>query len=352
MTIARRHPMARTTAVAGAALALLLTACGTSTPTGAGSSGDMETIKIMVGGLNKQIYLPAKLTEQLGFFKQAGINVEISDEPSGVNAETAMLSGQVDGAVGFYDHTVDLQAKGKFTQSVVQFSQAPGEVELCRTDVADQIRTPADWKGRKLGVTSLGSSTYFLTLALAKRGGVATKDITTVAVQAGQTFIAAMDNKAIDCGMTTEPTITALLASGKAKVMIDMRTPEGTRAALGGLYPAASVYMTTDFVNRHKAAVQKMVNAYVRTLKWINSHTAAEITDMLPPDYYAGVGKEAYVKALDASKVMFTPDGIMPPDGPPTVLDALKEFNKDVQANAGRIDLSKTYTTEFARKAG
>ena len=40
----------------------------------------------------------------------------------------------------------------------------PMEV-LVRTDVADQIKSPADWKGRKLGVTGIGSSTYFLTAA-------------------------------------------------------------------------------------------------------------------------------------------------------------------------------------------
>jgi sulfonate transport system substrate-binding protein len=346
----KRTPVA--CAIGSAALVLALTACGTQTPPSTNSSGEpVETIKIMVGGLNKQIYLPAKLTQQLGYFKDAGVNVDVSDEPSGVNAETAMLAGQVDGTVGFYDHTVDLQAKGKFVESVVQFSQAPGEVELCRTDVADQIKTPGDWKGRKLGVTSIGSSTYFLTLALAAKAGLSTQDVTTVAVSAGQTFIAAMDNKAIDCGMTTEPTISSLLSTNKAKIMIDMRTPEGTRAVLGGAYPAASLYMTTDFVNKHKSAVQKMVSAFVRTLKWINTHSAAEITDKMPADYYSGVGKDAYIKALADGKVMFTPDGVMPADGPSTVLDTLKLFDKDVQANAAKIDLSKTYTTEFAKNS-
>src|SRR5947207_11647153 len=80
----------------------------------------------MVGGLNKQIYLSAKLTERLGYFTDQGLTVQLSDEPAGVDAETAMLAGQVDGVVGFYDHTLDLQGKGKQTESVVQLQQAPG----------------------------------------------------------------------------------------------------------------------------------------------------------------------------------------------------------------------------------
>jgi NitT/TauT family transport system substrate-binding protein len=336
---------------AAAALALTLSACGGSKKTTGsnGSNGGSSTVKLMVGGLNKQIYLSAKLTEQLGYFTEQGLNVQLSDEPAGVDAETAMLAGQVDGVVGFYDHNIDLQGKGKQTESVVQLQQAPGEVELCRSDLADTIKSPADWKGRKLGVTGLGSSTNFLTKYLAVHNGLSANDITSVAVEAGPTFIAAMQHKQIDCGMTTEPTISALLNSGQAKVLVDMRTPEGAKAALGGTYPAASLYMQTPWVNSHKATVQKLANAFVKTQKWIASHSAAEITDKMPADYYSGVGKDQYVKALDAEKTMYTPDGLMPADGPQTVLNVLSAFDPGVQGH--KIDLSKTYTTEFVKNA-
>src|SRR5258705_9439111 len=151
--------------VACAVLAVALSACANkaaqSNNSGSGSgSGAKTPVKIMVGGLNKQIYLPAMLTQQLGYYAEQGLDVQLSDEPAGVDAETAMLAGQVDGVVGFYDHNIDLQSKGQKTESVVQFSQAPGEVEMVRSDLADTIKSPADFKGRKLGVTGLGSSTH------------------------------------------------------------------------------------------------------------------------------------------------------------------------------------------------
>jgi sulfonate transport system substrate-binding protein len=345
--------MKRTLVAAATVLAVAaLTGCGRSAAPAAGgasAAAATNTVRLMVGGLNKQIYLPAKLTEQLGYFAAEGLDVQLSDEPSGVNAETAMLAGQVDGVVGFYDHTVDLQGKGKQTESVVQLQRAPGEVELCRTDLADVIRSPADWKGRKLGVTGLGSSTNFLTKYLAVHNGLSPSDITSVAVEAGPTFIAAMQHKQIDCGMTTEPTISTLLASGQAKPLVDMRTPEGAKAALGGTYPAACVYLQTAWVNSHKATVQKLVNAFVKTQKWIAGHTGAEIADKMPADYYAGVGKAQYVKALEASKAMYTTDGLMPADGPQTVLHVLGAFDPSVKGHT--IDLSRTYTTEFVTSA-
>lgn len=331
---------------AGLALTLTVAGCGSSSNATTTDSSGKPVVKIMVGGLNKQIYLPAMLTQQLGFYTQQGLDVQLSDEPAGVNAETDMVAGQVDAVVGFYDHNIDLQAKGKSTEEVVQLLQVPGEVELCRSDEPD-ITSPKDWKGKNLGITDLGSSTDFLTKYLAVRNGVAVNDIHEEGVQAGPTFIAALQHKSIDCGMTTEPTVSQLVGSGQAKIILDMRTAAGARAALGGVYPASSLYMTTDYVESHKDIVQKLVNAYVETLNWIQTHSAEQIADKMPPDYYAGTGKAAYVQALQNEKGIYDPNGVMPPDGPKTVLNVLSAFNTDVRG----VDLSKTYDDEFAKAA-
>ena len=304
-----------------------------------------EKITIMVGGYEKQIYLPAKLAESLGYFKEEGLDVELLNESAGVDAENQLLAGAVQGVVGFYDHCVDLQAKGKFVQSLVQFSQAPGEVELVSTK-HPEIKSTADFKGKSLGVTGLGSSTNFLTLYMASKAGLQPGDVVTIPVGAGATFIAAMQQDQIQAGMTTEPTISRLLKTDEARILVDMRTVETTRAALGGTYPAASLYMETAWINGHKEEAQKLANAFVKTLQFINTHSGAEIAEKMPKDFYVG-DKEGYIKALDAGKGMFTPDGVMPEDGPKTVLAVLSQFSKNVKGK--QIDLSKTYTTEFVK---
>ena len=149
--------------------------------------------------------------------------------------------------------------------------------------------------------------------------------------------------------MTTEPTVSQLLANKQAYILLDMRTAAGAAAALGGEYPATSLYMPSDFVRNNKETVQKLVNAFVKTQKWIAGHSAAEITDKMPAEYYAGVGKDQYIKALDASKAMYTPDDRMPADGPQTVLNVLNAFDPSVKGH--NIDVSKTYTTDFVGSA-
>lgn len=325
------------------ALAAALAACPLA---GAQAAGK---ITLMVGGISKIVYLPAKLTENLGYFKDEGLDVQLLSEPAGVNAENEMLAGAVQGVVGFYDHTIDLQAKGKQVESVVQFARVPGEVEIVSAKAAATVKSPADFKGKTLGVTGLGSSTDFLTQYMAYKAGLRHGDYSILPVGGGNTFIAAIQQNRIDAGMTTDPAATQLVASGQGKVLVDLREPGPTANVLGGLYPASSLYMPNAWVESHKAEVQKLANAFVKTMAYIHTHTAAQIADQMPKDYYGG-DKALYVKSLEASLPCFTADGRMPQGGPETVLQVLATFKPAVKA--AHIDLSKTYTTAFVAAAG
>ncbi|WP_300683185.1 ABC transporter substrate-binding protein [Nocardioides sp.] len=349
-TRSRTHRTVRVTALVGAALLATtsLAACGRGG--GAGDSKADGTVTIMVGGIDKVIYLPAKLTEQLGYFKDAGVNVKLMTEPSGASAETQLVANQVQGVVGFYDHTVTMQAQGKCIESVVQLAKVPGEVEVVSTKAAGSLTGPADFAGKKLGVTSAGSSTDYLTQYLATKAGVSSKDYTTVAVGAGSTFTSALEQGSIDAGMTTDPTVATVLKQGTGKILLDMRTVEGTEKALGGLYPAASLYMNCDWVKKNPQTVQKITDAFVKTLGWIGSHSAADIAAKMPADY-AGSDAALYQSAIEGTKGTFTTDGVMPESGPKTVLDVLGTFSPDVKAKKDSIDLAKTFTTEFVDKA-
>jgi len=312
-----------------------------------GQANAAGKITIMVGGITKMIYLPAKLTEQLGYFKEEGLDVELQSQPAGVDAENELLAGAVQAVVGFYDHSIDLQTKGKEITAIVVFGQVPGEVELVSSKAAASIKSMADVKGKTLGVTGLGSSTNFLTQYLASRHGITSNQFSVLPVGADNTFIAAMKQGRIDAGMTTEPTVSQMLKTGEAVVLVDMRSVEGTMKALGGLYPASSLYVQRNWLNTHKDDAAKLARAFVKTMRYIKTHSAAEIADKMPKDYY-GNNKALYVQALQNSLPMYSPDGKMPVGGPETVLSVLAGFNPNVKGK--HIDLSKTYTNEFVNQ--
>jgi sulfonate transport system substrate-binding protein len=334
-------------------LVLILSACGSSGPTTTtttvnGTTTTITQLKIMVGGLSKQIYLPNMLTQQLGYFKQEGLAVTLIDEASGQSSENEVLAGQVDAGSGSYNHTIELQAAGKQMEAVVLLNVAPGEAEIVSAKAASQIHSVSDLKGKNLGVTELGSGTQTLTTALLHKAGITPNQVHFVPVGAGDTFIAALQQGKIDAGMTTEPTISRILATGAGKVLVDLRTPQSTQAALGGPYPFICLFMNNTYVSNHKDVVQKLVNAYVKTLQWMHTHTAAQIADMMPADYYAG-DKALYVTALQNQMAIFSPDGLMPDGAPQSVLNTEVQSNLIPQGKS--IDLNSTYTNQFASAA-
>ena len=82
----------------------------------------------------------------------------------------------------------------------------------------------------------------------------------------------------------------------------------------------------------------------MKALRFISTRSAAEIAAELPRDYFAG-NRTLYVQSLAHSKPMFTPDGVMPPGGPGSVLRVMSVVYRELQVKG--IDLRQTYTTEF-----
>jgi NitT/TauT family transport system substrate-binding protein len=302
----------------------------------------------MVGGIDKQIYLPYQLAQNLGFYKKYGVNVKLSTEVNGgVGAEDAMASGQVDMAGAWYIHTIDFQSKGKQVEDVVQLSGAPGEREMCGTNSG--VHSAADFKGKTMGVTDLGSGTDELTQFLAAQKGITRSQYHTLAVGAGATAIAAIQRGSAQCVMTTQPTVGALETKNLAYSAIDVATTSGAQAALGGAWPAAGVLARTSWVNSHKDTVQKLVDALVATMHWINTHSATDIANALPPDFVQNstISKAQYVAGLTTDKGQFLPDGIMPVGGPKTIY----AMEKLIGTNVSNVTLANTFTNNFAMQA-
>ena len=335
------------------AMALSLAACGGgsgSSPAASGSAGStpMPTVKMMVGGIDKQIYLPYQLAEQLGYYKKYGVNVELSTEQNGgVGAEDAMASGQVDMAGAWYIHTVDFQSKGKNVTNLVQLSGAPGERIMCGTNSG--VHSAADFKGKTIGVTDLGSGTDELTQFLASKAGLTNKDYHTLAVGAGTTAIAAIQRGSADCVMTTQPTVGALESKNLAYTAVDLATADGATKALGGDWPAAGLLAQSDWVKSHEDAAQKVVDALVDTMHWISTHSAADIADKLPTSFVQNstISKDQYIAGLTSDKAQFLPDGIMPAGGPKVIF----AMEKGLGVDTSKVNMADTFTQKYAQAA-
>ena len=128
---------------------------------GAAASGgapEKSALKIGVGGQGQIIYMPLTLADQLGYFKQEGLSVEIQDLKGGADALTAMIGGSTDATMGFYEHTIRTQTQGKLIQMIATCDLYPGLVMFAGKS-HPEAKTIKDLANLKIGITSAGSST-------------------------------------------------------------------------------------------------------------------------------------------------------------------------------------------------
>jgi NitT/TauT family transport system substrate-binding protein len=156
-------------AVAVAAVMVLAPADAQDKPTM--DKPEMPKLRLAVGGKSAIFYLPLSVTERLGYFKQAGLELEIADVQSGARALQSLVGGSAEMGVGTFDHTIQMQAKGQPVVAVAQYGRYPGFVLATVAAKSIPYRGPQNLKGLKIGVTSPGSSTHFMAAYMLVRSG-------------------------------------------------------------------------------------------------------------------------------------------------------------------------------------
>jgi len=320
-------------------LFLAITACSRAQHT--------TTIRVAVGGQTQFIYLPLTLADQLGYFKDEGLSIQISDLRGGSEALAALIGGSVDMVTGFYEHTIRARAQGKHLVMVTLFDRYPGLVLMVGKQHLHEVRSIRDLVGKPVGVTAPGSSTDQLVKYILRQNNLNPQSIPVV-TGGISTMLAALEQDRVWAGVTVDPLASKLERDGIAKVLYDTRTEKGTLEIFGGPWPAGGFYTTADFIQQHRPTVQSLVNAGVRALRYLREHSAEEVAAVMPQSFWAG-DRDQYIASLRANLTMYSPDGLMPVDGPPNVLKTLALVDEKI--DDANIDMTQTYDNTFVHDA-
>lgn len=305
-------------------------------------------VSIAVGGKNLFYYLPLTIAEQLGYFKDEGLQVEISDFAGGAKALQAMVGGSADVVSGAYEHTINMQVKNQPIVAFVLQGRAPQIVLAANNKTMPNYKTVADLKGKKIGVTAPGSSTSIMASYVLAKAGLKPTDVSFIGVGAAAGAIAAIRSGQIDAIANLDPVISMLEQKGEIKTIADTRTLKDTNDVFGGPMPAATLYAPASFVEKNPNTTQALTNAMVRALKWIQKAGPGDIIKAVPESYLLG-DRALYIDAFQKVRQAISPDGYFPPGGPDTALRTLKAFEPSIADK--QVDLSKTFTNSFVQKA-
>jgi NitT/TauT family transport system substrate-binding protein len=299
-----------------------------------------------IGSQTELVYLASTLAEQLGYYGQEGLNVAITDTTGGSKALEALLGGSVDVVTGFYDHTIQMAAEGRSIQSFVTMVRYPGAVAILSPEGAKKIHRLEDLKGATAGVTAPGSSSHFFLNFLLAKHGLSPNDVSVIGLGGGASRVAAMERSKVDIGILFEPSVTQLLRrSPSAKILADTRTREGVQEVYGtATYPSAVLYTPSSWLQQNPDSARRLARAIQRTLVWIQEHSPEQIMERMPVSF-RGDTPAFYLEALRHTLPMFSPNGMMTPEGAEAVRKVLAVSSEKVRT--AKINLSATYTNEF-----
>jgi NitT/TauT family transport system substrate-binding protein len=317
--------------------------------TAAHAQVEKRDVHIAVGGKASFYYLPLTIAEQLGYFKDEGLNVKISDFAGGSVALRAVVGGSADVVSGAYEHTISLQSKKQYFQAFVLQGRLPQIAFGVATSKAGSIRSFKDLKGLKVGVSAPGSSTHNLVKQLLTLGGLdPNKDVSIIGVGLGATAITALKSGQVDAVSNTDPVMTKLEQDKSIKIIADTRTVKGTQEVWGAPLPAGVLHAAIEFVQKNPNTVQALTNAMVRADKWIAKASATDVAKVVPETYLLG-DRALYLFSYDKVKEAISPDGVISDAGAKATVKALAAFDPNIKV--AEIELAKTYTNQFAKKA-
>jgi NitT/TauT family transport system substrate-binding protein len=332
----RRHLIAG--AVAAAALPRLVLAQAIEKP----------KVTIAVGGKNLFYYLPLTIAEQLGYFKDEGLDATIVDFAGGSRALAAVVGGSADVVSGAFEHTVNMQFKGQPMRAFVLQGAAPQIVLGVNPKTLPNFKSVADLKGKKIGVTAPGSSTNIMANFVLAKAGLKPSDVSIIGVGASSGAVAAMRSGQIDAMSNLDPVITLLRRSGDLQIVADTRIVAESEKIFGGPMPGGCLYAPQPFIDKNPNTVQAMTNAMVRANKWIQKAGPGDIIQVVPESYLLG-DRAIYIDGFLAAQKALSPDGMIPTKGPDTAFRALA--SADPKLATAKLDLAAVFTNDFAKIA-
>ncbi len=325
----------------------LLAAATCLSPAARAAPATPTRVVLAVDGTGETRNLPVLLAERLGYFRDEGLIVTLVDSPAEPSPAELMKDGRADGAVAFYHHTFMSQVDDHMTtQAVVAMGMTPALKLMVAERLRGKVKTLADLKGLRIyaGGPNSGKTTTANWLVI--HSGAAIADYTRLANVERDAMAEALRAGKADAIVSHQPDADFYEATGAAFSLADLASVEGTKQALGSVFPSTTLYMPSAYIAAHPEAVQHLVNACLKALAYLNAHTPAEIAAALPPKM-VGKDRAAYIRLLSEDKQMFASDGTMPAAAAQAEWQTMTAQLPKYAA----VRLADTYTNSFVEHA-
>jgi NitT/TauT family transport system substrate-binding protein len=194
------------------------TAAPAAAPPAASTSGTLTTVKLGMPVVPTNTTVQQYFAGELGYFKQLGLDVQISEYQGSPTALRALLSKEVDiiriGGTNPYD--------AKAAGAPIKIISSPTDKGTDELVTNQSVASFADMAGKRWAISAPEGYDYTIAQAIARQHGVDPASITFVAISDPAARVQALEAGQVDMTAQTNLTLKPVLdglASGKFKIL-------------------------------------------------------------------------------------------------------------------------------------
>jgi NitT/TauT family transport system substrate-binding protein len=293
------------------------------------------TLTVGKAAPNADPIIPVNVGDQLGIFKKHGLDLKIVDFTGGSKMATAMAAGSIDIGDGAGTEMA-LVAKGV---PMTAICESTGPIPFLGVGVPydSPVHTIAELKGKKIGFSSAGSLTDWLTKELERKQGWGPQGITGVAIGNGAgNIISSFRAHLIDADIGVTSLFLDMAEKKTGRLLVPVSDYEGNLAS-------GTVFASNNLIKTNPNAVRAFVAAWVETVDYMRTHKAETVKI---ESGITGFPASVMSKDYDLTIGMFTKDCKFDAES----IATLKRSFADLKLLPTAPDMSKLYTNAFAPK--
>lgn len=312
----------------------ILTACGQNGGT---------TTKVRIGEVTRSVfYAPQYVALSQGFFKEEGLEVELTTTPGGDKTMTTLLSGGIDVALVGSETSIYVSQQGSDDPVInfAQLTQTDGTFLVARKPIAN-----FDWKSLKgstfLGQRKGGMPQMAGEFTLKKHGIDPQKDLNLIQNVDFANIVSAYASGTGEYVQLFEPQASVIEKEGKGSVIASFGVESGN-------LPYTVFMAKKSYITKNSETIQKFTNAVQKAQKWVETKTVNEIADAVLPHF-----PNTDIEIVRSVVKRYKEQGSYATD---PIIDE-KEWNNllNIMSTAGelkqRVEWSKLVDNSFADKA-
>jgi NitT/TauT family transport system substrate-binding protein len=295
------------------------------------TSAAAETLRVGKAGREAFSFVPADVGVRTGIFKKNGIDVEISSFGGDARLQQAMAADGIDIALGSGPGLAFI-VKGSPVKGIAAMAGPPLLFAMVvRDDGA--VKTEDDLKGRKVGVSTVGSVTSWIVSEVGRQKGWGYGVITQVPIGDDANRIAALKAKAIDGAVVNIAQALNLVQRGEGKVL--MRFGELVKD-----FHIHVIFATDKAIAQKPEALRGFLRGWFETLAFMRRNKSETSTIAME---VMGTDAQTTAAIYDELMPMFSDTGRFDPKA----LNVLSKSFVEMRTLPQEPDMSKLYTEAF-----